>query len=136
MRDLPPTLFFDGVYNLCSSAVQTYLRLDRRGTLHFASLQSDLAREVLPPLGVEPAKLSSLVFVRNGRAHVKSTGALLAARELGGWPRHVGALLFAFPSFLRNAVYDLIARYRYRWFGEKDECWLPTPDLRARFLDQ
>ena len=128
-----PILFFDGVCNLCSGAVQFMLRHDRRGELKFASLQSELARELLPPAGVDPTALSSLVYYENGRAYTHSSGALRAFRSLGG---PLGRLyhLRLFPRGLRDRVYDFIADHRYRWFGREDECWLPTPEYRARFL--
>lgn len=129
-----PILFFDGHCNLCSGAVQWFLKRDRRGVLRFASLQSELARKLLPPLGVDPGQLSSLVLYKGGKAHTHSSGALRAYRLLGGIYRPLSALGLAFPRLLRDGVYDFIARNRYRWFGRSEECWLPRPEWKQRFV--
>jgi predicted DCC family thiol-disulfide oxidoreductase YuxK len=130
-----PILFFDGVCNLCNGAVQWFLARDTAANLRFASLQSDLAKELLPAAGLDPAKLSSLVLLDGGQAYTKSSGALRAAAYLdGGWGK-VSKALTIFPAGLRDGVYDLIARNRYRWFGKEEACWLPKPEWKARFLD-
>ncbi len=127
-------LFFDGVCNLCNGAVQWLLLNDKRGELRFASLQSELATELLPSLGVDPGRLESLVLYRDGVVHQLSDAALGAGRALGGfWGglSRVGALV---PRVLRDPVYRLIARNRYRWFGKQEECMLPRAEWKARFL--
>lgn len=129
-----PILFFDGHCNLCSGAVQWFLKRDKRGVLRFASLQSDLARELLLPAGVDPAQLDSLVLYHNGRAYTHSEGALQAGQLLGGWYAPVAAVGRWFPGFVRDGIYGFIARNRYRWFGRSEACWLPTPEWRARFV--
>jgi predicted DCC family thiol-disulfide oxidoreductase YuxK len=128
-----PVLFFDGVCNVCSASVQFVITHERTPTLRFASLQSDLARQVLPPLGVDPGRLESLVLVEDGVAFSHSTGALRTARYLRTPWSWVAALVVV-PRPLRDLVYRLIAASRYRLFGKKDACWLPSPALRARFL--
>ncbi|QZY46504.1 thiol-disulfide oxidoreductase DCC family protein [Mycolicibacterium austroafricanum] len=133
-----PVLLYDGVCGVCNSAVQTILRLDRRGTLRFAALESGFAEGVIvrnPALdGVD-----SMVFVDNPggpdeRVTVKSAAALRVAEYLGGPWR---ALLVAgvVPARLRDRLYDGFARIRYRIFGTHDTCPIPAPDVRARFLD-
>lgn len=133
-----PVLLYDGICGICNSAVQTILRLDRRGTLRFAALEGDFAEGVIarhPALyGVD-----SVVFVENPggpdeRVSVKSAAALRVADYLGGPWR---ALLVAgvVPAALRDRLYDGFARIRYRVFGTHDTCPIPAPDVRARFLD-
>lgn len=133
-----PVLLYDGICGFCNSAVQTILRLDRRGTLRFAALESGFAEAVIarhPALdGVD-----SVVFVDNPggpgeRVTVKSAAALRVADYLGGPWR---ALLVAgvVPAPLRDRLYDGFARIRYRVFGTHDTCPIPAPDVRARFLD-
>lgn len=133
-----PVLLYDGICGFCNSAVQTILRLDRRGTLRFAALESGFAEGVIvrnPALdGVD-----SMVFVDNPggpdeRVTVKSAAALRVAEYLGGPWR---ALLVAgvVPARLRDRLYDGFARIRYRIFGTHDTCPIPAPDVRARFLD-
>ncbi len=128
-----PILFFDGHCNLCNGAVQTILLNDRRGLLRFASLQSPLAAELLLPRGVDPAALDSLVLYENDRVYTHSEGALRAARLMGG-PFAVLYYLRVVPRFLRDAVYNLIGRNRYRWFGKRESCILPRPEWKTRFL--
>jgi predicted DCC family thiol-disulfide oxidoreductase YuxK len=128
-----PILFFDGVCNLCAASVHFVLERERTDALRFASLQSTLAKELLVPLGVDPDRLDSLVLLEDGRVFVRSTAALrLAARLRAPWSWL--RVLRVVPALVRDGVYDVIARHRYRWFGRKAECLIPTPALRARFL--
>jgi predicted DCC family thiol-disulfide oxidoreductase YuxK len=128
-----PVLFFDGVCNLCSASVQFIIAHEASPTIRFASLQSALAQQTLPPLGVDPTRLESLVFVEGSVATTRSTAALRIARHLKAPWRWLGLFVIV-PQVVRDVVYGLIARNRYRLFGKKEACWLPTPDLKARFL--
>lgn len=129
-----PTLLFDGVCNLCSGSVQFILKRDRQGRFRFASLQSEVGRRLMTEHGLDPDALSSVVLIEDGRAYQESTAALRIARHLPGAWKLLRAFL-VIPRPLRDAAYRLIARNRYRWFGKTESCWLPTPELRARFLD-
>lgn len=129
-----PILFFDGHCNLCSGSVQWFLTRDKAAVLRFASLQSDLAKDLLPKAGVDPEQLSSLVLYVDGKAWTKSDGALRAGQLTGGIYRTIGAIGLLFPRFLRDGVYDLIAANRYRWFGRHEACWLPKPEWKERFV--
>ena len=129
-----PILFFDGDCTLCNGAVQFILRHDRGGELRFASLQSGLAHELLPPLGVDPDALKSLVLYRNGRAITNSAAALRTAVSMGGPVGVLGRLGLLVPRGLRDGVYKWISRNRYRWFGKQAECMLPRPEWRHRFV--
>jgi predicted DCC family thiol-disulfide oxidoreductase YuxK len=133
MNNAGPVLFFDGVCNLCSASVQFIIGHETAPTIRFASLQSDLAQQTLPPLGVDPSRLESLVFVEDGVASTKSTAALRVARYLNTPWRWMAAFVVV-PRVVRDVVYDLVAASRYRLFGKKDACWLPSPALKARFL--
>ena len=125
-----PIILFDGVCNLCSGAVQFILDRDPRGRFRFASLQSGAARRLL---GGESLP-ESIVLIEEGKTSRRSTAALRIARRLRfPWP-----LLYAFivvPRPLRDFVYNWIARNRYRWFGRRETCLVPAPDLRNRFLE-
>lgn len=126
-------VLFDGVCNLCSSSVQFIINHDPKGYFKFASLQSEAGQALLQDHQLDTASLKSLVLLEQGKAYTHSTGALRIAKRLSGaWPLLYGFIII--PPFLRNAVYNLIARNRYRWFGKKEACWLPTPALRSRFL--
>ncbi len=129
-----PVLLFDGVCNLCTGSVQFIIRHDPAGIIRFASLQSETGKTILKAFNLPENELNSLVFVENGKLFTRSTGALKVARYLsGGWP--LLYTLIILPRFIRDFVYDFIGRNRYRWFGEKKECWMPTPQLQARFLE-
>ena len=129
-----PILFFDGVCNLCNGAVQWFITNDRRGELRFASLQSDLAKKLLPRAGVDPSALESLVFYQQGKAYELSDAALGAGEILGGVWSPLSKVGKWFPRFLRDGVYMWVARNRYRWFGKTEECMLPRAEWRERFV--
>ncbi len=131
-----PVVLFDGVCNLCNAAVQWLIERDEPGRLRFASLQSQAAGRVLRGAGVDdPSSLpDSIVFVDERGVHVQSTAALRIGARLG-FPYTLGRVGLLVPRPLRDAVYAFIARRRYRWFGQRDTCMRPTPELAARFLD-
>ncbi len=133
MADDGPILLFDGVCNVCDRSVQFVLDHDSRGTVRFASLQSDVGRRLLAQHGID-AEVDSVVLVEGGRAHVRSDAALATARLLDA-PWRWLAVARIVPRGVRDTVYDWIARNRYRWFGTRDACRIPTPEVRARFLD-
>ncbi|HYE60862.1 MAG TPA: thiol-disulfide oxidoreductase DCC family protein [Phycisphaerales bacterium] len=125
-----PVVLFDGVCNLCTSSVQFIVRRDPEGRFRFAPLQSEAARGLLGETSERP---DSIALVEGGRVYWKSTAALRIARRLGGLWR-VLYVLIVVPRPVRDWVYNIIARNRYRWFGKQDACMMPTPELRARFL--
>jgi predicted DCC family thiol-disulfide oxidoreductase YuxK len=128
-----PIVLFDGVCNLCSGSVQFILKRDPQGRFRFASLQSEAGRSLMVEHGLDPEALSSVVVVEEGRAWQESSAALRIARHLpGAWK--LLRVFAVIPRPIRDAAYRLIARNRYRWFGKTEACWLPTPELRARFL--
>lgn len=126
-------VLFDGICNLCNASVQFIIRHDSSVRFHFAALQSDYAKRVLSENGLNPDGLESILLSKEGKVYFRSDAALEIARELDGlWP-----LLYAFriiPPFIRDMVYNGIARNRYRWFGKRDACMIPTPELRDRFI--
>ena len=129
-----PVILFDGVCNLCSGSVQFVIKRDRAARFKFAALQSSTASELLKDFKIPFEELSTIILVKGNQYWAKSDAALEIAKGLNGlWP-----LLYIFklvPKVLRNSIYDWIARNRYKWFGKKDECWIPTPELRQRFLN-
>lgn len=126
-------ILFDGVCNFCNATINFVIDHDRANRFVFAPLQSETGRQLLQTNGLDNAKLDSVVLLKNGVVYHKSDAALQIARQLDGpWP-----LLYVFrilPRFLRNFVYDIVARNRYRWFGRRDSCRMPSPELRQRFL--
>jgi predicted DCC family thiol-disulfide oxidoreductase YuxK len=130
----PPLILFDGDCNLCHGAVQFVLRRDPKGRFRFASLQSAAGRAAIAAVAPGVVLPDSIVVVHGDRLRTKSAAALAIARGLRfPWP--LAAVGWLLPAPLRDAVYDWVARHRYRWFGRRQQCWVPTPALRARFLD-
>ncbi len=128
-----PLLLFDGVCNLCTGSVKFVIKHDRRERFRFASLQSPYARQLLGVPDGEEDPLSSMLLIVDGRLLSQSTAVLNVARRLDApWP--LASVFLLVPPFLRNWVYAWIGKRRYRWFGEKEACWLPDPKLAARFL--
>jgi predicted DCC family thiol-disulfide oxidoreductase YuxK len=128
-----PIVLFDGVCNLCNGSVQFILKRDSQARFRFASLQSEAGRSLLVQHGLDPEALSSVVVIEGGRVWQESSAALRIARHLPGLWKLLRVFL-VIPRPLRDAVYRLIARNRYRWFGKTETCWLPTPELKGRFL--
>ncbi|RYY68976.1 MAG: thiol-disulfide oxidoreductase DCC family protein [Chitinophagaceae bacterium] len=129
-----PLILFDGVCNLCNGAVQFVIRHDKKGQFKFASLQSESGQHLLQKHQLPQENFTSFVLIENGKTYIRSTAALRVARSLTGAVK----LLYGFiivPPFIRDAVYNFIAKHRYRWFGKKDSCMLPTPELQSRFLN-
>ncbi len=129
-----PVLLFDGVCNLCNGAVQFIIQRDPEGAFRFASLQSKAAGQLLEQFPEAPRDVSTIILIEKGKIYTRTDAALRAARRLPGlWPALYALIII--PRPIRNAVYDWIARNRYRWFGKKDQCMAPTPELRERFLE-
>jgi predicted DCC family thiol-disulfide oxidoreductase YuxK len=132
--DAHAIVLFDGVCNLCNGAVNFIIDRDPDGYFRFAPLQSDVAATYLDDADGPDADLSTIVLVEGGQTYVRSTAALRIARRLtGAWPLLFLAIVV--PRPLRDAVYNWVAHNRYDWFGRRDECRVPTPALRDRFLD-
>ena len=128
-------VLFDGVCNFCNRSVNFVIKHDRRGYFRFGPLQTAKGGEIARRHGIDPEQLDTFVLVENGRAYRKSGGALRVARRLGG----VYALaygLIVVPPFVRDFFYDSFARRRYRWFGKRDECMVPSQEVRERFLTE
>jgi len=134
----PATILFDGVCNLCNGFVQFVIRHDAAGQFRFAALQSEAGQALLAAHGqpLTPAALAdpaSVVLVADGRVHTHSAAVLRIAGRLGG-PWRLAAVGWLLPGPWRDAAYRFVAQHRYRWFGRQESCWLPTPELRERFL--
>ncbi|MGG1573025.1 thiol-disulfide oxidoreductase DCC family protein [Fictibacillus sp. NRS-1165] len=127
-------LLFDGVCNFCNGIVNFLIRQDKKGRISFGSLQSDAGQELLREFRLPQQDFESLVYIKDCRIYQKSTAALEIARDLGGlWI--AAYILVVIPKPLRDGLYFWIAKNRYRWFGRKDHCMIPTPEIRERFID-
>ena len=127
-------ILFDGVCNLCNNAIQFIIKRDRKDIFRYAALQSELGQQLTKERGIDTQLVDSMILIEPGVAYfVKSDAALEISKEFGG----LWSILHLFswlPSALRNPIYDFVARNRYRWFGKKDQCMIPTPELQAKFL--
>ena len=129
-------IFFDGVCELCNSSIDFILKRDKKNLFRFASLQSEEAKEVLLKNNYpieEIEGLSNIVYLRKGEVEIKSTAVLFILWDLAGWYR-ILSFCFIIPTFARDWIYDIIAKNRYRWFGKKETCRIPTPNEREKFL--
>ncbi len=128
------TILFDGVCNLCNSSVQFIIKRDKKKLFRFASLQGKFGQEVLRKNNFSTESLNTLILMEDEKIFTRSTGVLRMMKHLGaGWSLLYGFIIF--PKFIRDAVYNWVSKNRYKWFGKKDECWLPTPALKERFLE-
>lgn len=128
-------VLFDGVCNLCNNSVQWMIKRDAQDIFRFAALQSEIGQKLISERGIDPVKTDSIILIAPGIAYyTKSDAALQIGRHLNGY-RTISKLLNLIPSRLRNIVYDFIARNRYKWYGKKEQCMVPTPELIGKFLD-
>lgn len=137
IQDLPKhkqLILFDGVCNLCNSSVLYVIKHDKDKRFLFAPLQSEVGKQIIKKFDLDTTKTDSILLYSDEKGlFVKSTAALHIAKHLG-FPRSLMAVFFIVPTFIRNWVYDFIARNRYKWYGKKEACMIPTPELKARFL--
>jgi len=126
-------ILFDGVCNLCNSSVNFIIDNDKRNVFKFASLQSETGSELMKKHNLTSKDIDSVILIDADRAYIKSDAALRIAAELGGIYKLISYLRFI-PKFIRDFFYDIIAKNRYKWFGKKDTCRIPTPELKSKFL--
>ena len=128
-----PILLFDGHCNLCNAWVKFIVKRDSAGTIRFASLQSGAGRRILEEHKIDENYIESLVFFEEERFSVSSNAALRTLSYLDSWQKHL-IFLAVVPRSLRDQVYRFIARNRYKWFGRREQCMVPTAELSMRFL--
>jgi predicted DCC family thiol-disulfide oxidoreductase YuxK len=137
MIDIPKNkkvILFDGVCNLCNQSVLKIIKYDKRNTFLFTALQSEKGKEILKLLRINSSKVDSIVLYDPGVSYdIKSTAALKIMQDFKGLWR-ISFLFLFIPEYIRNYLYDVIAKNRYQWFGKKEVCMIPTPELKAKFL--
>lgn len=137
MNNLPSNkkvILFDGVCNFCNDSVLKVIKYDVKNQFVFTSLQSDIGKEITQYLGIDTSKVDSIILYEPNVAYdIKSTAALKIMNDFGGiWK--LTQVFWVFPEGLRNIVYDYIAKNRYKWFGKKDACMVPSKEIQEKFL--
>ncbi|MDG2433667.1 DCC1-like thiol-disulfide oxidoreductase family protein [Flavobacterium sp.] len=137
MLNLPPNkkiILFDGVCNLCNQAVQFIIERDKKDVFRFVALQSDLGVAICQYIGVDSTQLDSIILFEPGKAYYyKSEAALRIASDLG-FMYSLAGVFRIIPEKIRNHIYDYVAINRYKWYGKKGSCMIPTPELQSKFL--
>jgi predicted DCC family thiol-disulfide oxidoreductase YuxK len=129
-----PVLLFDGICNLCNSSVQFILKHEKNSELKFAALQSQFGQELLSQYKLTSPKMNSVILVSDGKVYLASDAVIRVCRFLK-FPWNLGSVLIVIPRPLRDFFYKKIAKNRYRWFGKKESCMVPSPGRRSRFLE-
>ena len=127
-------LLFDGVCNLCNGAVQFIIKHDKKTVIKFASLQSTAGQELLNKYHINSETYDTMIYIQNQVVYTESNAALRIASTLGCFWK-TAVLLYIFPEFIRNAFYRMVSRNRYRIFGKRETCMIPSPEIVSRFLD-
>jgi len=131
--ELEKIILFDGVCNYCNAMINIAIRHDKRGALKFATLQSKTGTQLKEQYHI-PSEIDSVIFIENSNVYTYSDAALRIARYLR-WPAKALYGFIIIPKFIRQPIYRWIARNRYKWFGKRKECMVPTADVKSRFLD-
>jgi predicted DCC family thiol-disulfide oxidoreductase YuxK len=130
-----PIILFDGVCNFCNSTVNFVIKRDQKSVFKFTTLKSSVAQEILESPNLDNADIGSFVLFDNDKTYTKSTAALRVCLRLNGlWPLMYGFIIV--PKLIRNAIYNSVAKNRYRWFGKKEVCMVPSPDVRKTCLNE
>lgn len=134
MSELPDNIIlFDGVCNFCNSSINKIIEHDKKNRYKFAPLQSEIGKKILQKYSIDTSKTDSIILIENGNVFIKSTASLKVSKHLSGlYPLAYG--LFIFPAFIRDIVYDFIARNRYKWWGKKETCMIPSEEIKAKFI--
>jgi len=126
-------ILFDGVCNLCNTSVQFILKRDKKNQFLFGSLQGTTGQHYLAKYHLPSDAFNSFMLVEGETLYTRSTAALRMLKHLGGGWRWLYALM-VIPRYIRDGLYNLLAKNRYKWFGKKETCWIPTPELKEKFL--
>lgn len=126
-------ILFDGVCNLCNGAVTYVIKRDKKNVFKFAALQSDVGAQLIAKFNIDTEKVDSIILIDGDKQYEKSSAALHIAKHLSGaYPLLYGFMVV--PRFIRDSVYDYIAKNRYKWFGKKESCMVPTVELKSKFI--
>ncbi|MEC4005115.1 DCC1-like thiol-disulfide oxidoreductase family protein [Flavobacterium sp. SUN052] len=137
MKELPldkKIILFDGVCNLCENSVQFIIKHDKKDIFRYVSIQSEIGKEIINYLAIDLSKVDSIILYIPSKAYyIKANAVLNIAKELGGFISFISFFNFL-PNSIKNYIYDWVAKNRYKWFGEKESCMLPSVELSSKFL--
>ena len=126
-------ILFDGVCILCNASVNFVIQKDKKDRFRFAALQTDIGKEFILKYNIDPDETDSIILIDGDTSYIKSTAALHISKSLSGaYPFLFGFIIV--PTFIRNWVYDYVAKNRYKWYGKKESCMIPSPELKDKFL--
>ena len=138
MKEIPvdkQLILFDGICNLCNSSVQYVIKNDHKELFMFAPLQSKIGEKIIKKFDIDTVKVDSILLYSNKFGlKSKSSAALHISKHLR-FPVNLWSIFLIVPSFIRNWFYDYVAKNRYKWYGKKDECMIPTPELKNKFIE-
>lgn len=138
MKQLPKhkhLILFDGICNLCNTSVTYVIKHDKDNVFMFAPLQSDIGKKIINKYNLDTSKTDSILLYSEEKGlKIKSSAAIAIASKLG-FPRNLATLFYMIPPFMRNWVYDYVAKHRYQWYGKKETCMIPSPKLQEKFLN-
>lgn len=126
-------ILFDGFCNFCNSSVNCVIRNDKKNKFKFAALQSEKGKELILKYEIKQLNMESMILIENNNVYYKSTAALKTAKGMGKLYPSLSVLLII-PAFIRDFFYDIIARNRYKWFGKKEVCMIPTEEVKGKFI--
>ena len=134
MKEDKPIILFDGVCNFCDASINFIIRQDKKTVFRFAALQSKAGQELLEKYDLPQTEINSFILIDRGKVYNRSAAGFKVYGKLP-WYWKWTQIFWIVPRFIADAVYDFIAKNRYKWFGKKEECMIPTPEVRNRFLD-
>lgn len=134
MNNNTQIILFDGVCNLCNGFVQFLIKRDKKARFKFASLQSESGQSLLLKFNLPPDDFHSFIYIKGDSHYTKSTAALNVLKDMGG-PWKLFYVFILTPKFIRDFIYSSIAKSRYKLFGKRETCMVPTPDIKKRFLE-
>lgn len=129
-----PIILFDGVCNLCNRFIQFIIKRDPNARFKFASIQSESGQFILHKLNQSKSSFDSIIYIKENKYFVKSSAGLQILKDLGG-PWQVFYVFILIPQFIRDPIYNFIAKKRYKLFGKRDTCMIPSPEIKQRFLE-
>jgi predicted DCC family thiol-disulfide oxidoreductase YuxK len=133
-REYQPVLLFDGLCNLCNSSVQFILKNEKNHNLKFAAIQSETGEKLLTHYKIDPNETNSVILISGNHVYTASDAVLKLTHHLK-FPYSLGKILVVVPKVIRDFFYKQVAQNRYKWFGKRESCMIPTPQFRKRFLE-